>query len=351
MSVVGRTLIRRLSPFRTRATLDVMPSSTVPAAAHAPQSVHRWLATNFPGASPVQGELPLELSNVDPPRVTSAAILEGASLVARAVIGERVATFAAFLDGRQASDTTIYRLGGVPIVFGTVGAVVRERRDQRLFTWRHSVQRAFYASRRQLSSSDWLTLESSPWPVRDIDDPKSDMPAAEHPLALREAAVHRVQEDREDLEQQLARDWVAGQHRPLLIDGGISDDETVARSSFAIGVVKSHRTFYAKGDALTTVLGLRPGERSSVLRVSSARRTPVASWYLRLRDWAGHDPMWGLVRIEAALPRAEDDIIARADEVSRWILAEAHPVALPDSRWDKMVYGVRDCEEFLRAVM
>ena len=27
------------------------------------------------------------------------------------------------------------------------------------------------------------------------------------------------------------------------------------------------------------------------------------------------------------------------------------PVALPDNRWDKMVYGVRDCEEFLRAVM
>jgi hypothetical protein len=41
----------------------------------------------------------------------------------------------------------------------------------------------------------------------------------------------------------------------------------------------------------------------------------------------------------------------RADEVSRWILAEVAPVALPDGRWDKMVYGVRDCEEFLRAVM
>jgi hypothetical protein len=40
---------------------------------------------------------------------------------------------------------------------------------------------------------------------------------------------------------------------------------------------------------------------------------------------------------------------ARADEVSRWILAEAAPLALPDPRWDKMVYGVRDCEEYLRA--
>jgi hypothetical protein len=40
----------------------------------------------------------------------------------------------------------------------------------------------------------------------------------------------------------------------------------------------------------------------------------------------------------------------RADEVSRWIMAEASPLALPDARWDKMVYGIRDCEEYLRAV-
>ena len=63
--------------------------------------------------------------------------------------------------------------------------------------------------------------------------------------------------------------------------------------------------------------------------------------------------MWGLVRVEVAHPDRVDEhaIGARADEVSRWILAEATPVSLPDARWDKMVYGVRDCEEFLRAVL
>jgi hypothetical protein len=62
--------------------------------------------------------------------------------------------------------------------------------------------------------------------------------------------------------------------------------------------------------------------------------------------------MWGLVRVEVAYP--EPHGMARvgdlANEVSRWILAEASPLALPDARWDKMVYGVRDCEEFLRAI-
>jgi len=48
--------------------------------------------------------------------------------------------------------------------------------------------------------------------------------------------------------------------------------------------------------------------------------------------------------------RPDAALAVRADEVSRWVLAEASPLALPDSRWDKMVYGIRDCEEFLRAV-
>jgi hypothetical protein len=89
-----------------------------------------------------------------------------------------------------------------------------------------------------------------------------------------------------------------------------------------------------------------------VFRVTSPKRIPVASWYLRLRDSAGHDPMWGLVRVEIAHPARidEHDVGARADLVSRWILAEASPLAMPDARWDKMVYGIRDCEEFLRAV-
>ena len=86
--------------------------------------------------------------------------------------------------------------------------------------------------------------------------------------------------------------------------------------------------------------------------IASPKRLPVASWYLRLRDPAGHDPMWGLVRVETAdMPVASSaEITARADQLSRWILAEVAPLALPDGRWDKMVYGVRDCEEFLRAV-
>ena len=86
---------------------------------------------------------------------------------------------------------------------------------------------------------------------------------------------------------------------------------------------------------------------SSVFRVSPRLRNSVMSWYLRLHNHDGHDALWGLVRVEMS---ECNDPTERADEISRWILAETNPLALPDGRWDKMSYGIRDVEEFLRAI-
>jgi hypothetical protein len=86
-----------------------------------------------------------------------------------------------------------------------------------------------------------------------------------------------------------------------------------------------------------------------VFLIEPKRRTAVASWYLRLRDPSGREPTFGLVRIEIARD-PNQDVTARADEVSRWLLAEGAPLALPDSRWDRMAYGIRDSEEFLKAI-
>jgi hypothetical protein len=244
-------------------------------------------------------------------------------------------------------------LHGVPIVHGTAAAVIRERRNRRMHTWSPPlVDSSLYAPRSACSAKAWDALKAK-YQDRLVDTTEGEADTGSHPLALRDAAYHRVQARREALEQRLAERWCDTENDRLFIDGGISGSQSVALSSCTVGVVKSHRTLYAEGAALQTVLGLGHRERSSVLSIIfSSRRTRVASWYLRLRDPAGRDPMWGLVRVEIAHPDpSEQHVIGdRADEVSRWILAEASPLALPDARWDKMVYGIRDCEEFLRAV-
>jgi hypothetical protein len=319
------------------------------------RAIQRQLANLLPEARPaVLGEGTLEIAGQgnDAPRLISATVLEGGPLRAKRIVDPPAVGFRAFLDGTQRSELVSYLPGGVPVIVGRVAAVVRERRNRRLHTWHQPlVESRLYCARRLVSPAAWETLHAAYGELLvDITDDTSEL--ASHPFALRDAAVHRVQAHRESLEQRLAERWCNVEHDPLFIDGGISGSEKVAVSSCTVGVVKSHRTLYAEGDALAAVLALGPRERSSVFRITSPRRTTVASWYLRMRDPAGHDPMWGLVRAEIAHPQPQDvdRIGERANEVSRWILAEASPLALPDARWDKMVYGVRDCEEYLRAI-
>lgn len=316
-------------------------------------TLQRRLAVLLPDAHAVMAGSPLEIGSTsyDAPRLISATVLEGAALRAHAVLGTSDAGFQAFLDGTQRSQVATY-VGAAPVVQGTVAAVVRERRARRMHTWREPlVETRVYAPRAMMKADIWNTLELE-YGETLVDTTDVATEVGSHPFALRDAAVHRVQEHREQLEQRLAEEWCRTADGALFIDGGISGNDRVACSRQTVGVVKSHHTIYAEGESLATVLSLGARERSSVFRVASAKRTPVASWYLRLRDRAGFDPMWGLVRAEMAMPAGTDvDRIGdTADEISRRILAEVSPLALPDARWDKMVYGVRDCEEFLRAV-
>ncbi len=273
---------------------------------------------------------------------------EDATLRARAVPGAPVPAIRAFLDGTQRSEV-IGWIGAFPLVYGTSAAVVRCRTDRRLSTWdaplvQHRVYAplAYLPERHELELALGGTLEDTT-----RRSPDGSIPAP-HPTLLLERATLTVSRDRERLELALAERWCSQQNEPIMIDGGIGASEVVASSSCAIGVVKSHRTLYAEGDALAIVLALRKGERSSVIRVAPRGRSEVLSWYLRLRSAEGRDALWGLVRVEMSVTHLES-VTARADERSRWLLAESTPIAAPDPRWDRMAYGIRSAEEFLRA--
>ena len=318
------------------------------------RAAQRFLATNLPGGRPAAESAPTleqSASSAETPRmVTENKVIEGTILRAHRILDAPVAGFAAFLDGTQQSRVVRYLPGGLPLVHGTVAAVIRVRRNRRLVTWRTIVESRLYVPVADLDPAT-LSALASQFQVEDLAAPTgSGAPVSRHPLALLERAVHLVQKSREDAERRLAEQWCGLEKGNLFVDGGISASERVASSSCTVGIVKSHRTLYTDEASLSTLLDLPKGYRTSVFRITSPHRSTVASWYLRLRDFAGHDPMWGLVRVEAAeLPDATA-MRARADEISRWVLAEASPIALPDGRWDKMAYGIRDCEEFLRAI-
>lgn len=301
------------------------------------------------GAAMAANESALELrpATPEPPRLQHAEPSEGAEIGVRRVGDEPVVGFAAFLDGIQESRVLAHWTGGVPLVHGTVAAAIRRREGRTLTTWRDDalrVERALFVPRAAVGDAAWHALAAQ-YAVRDtLDDTTL---GAWHPHDLSARALSAVQRRREAVELACAELWCSHGDGTLFVDGGISGAGAAAFSPRAVGVVKSHRTLYVNGDALPIVLGLREGERTTAFTVSSPRRTAVSSWYLRLREASSRDPLWGLVRVEIAAEGASAD---RADLVSRWILAERAPVALPDPRWGAMAYGVRLTEEYLRAV-
>ena len=319
------------------------------------------------GLSPTAGGPPLEVASRgdEPPRLEAAEPIEAPRVEVRAVGRTREPGIVAFLDGVQRS-SVIAHAGAVPIVHGAVAAVVRIRRERRLHTWRQPrVDERLYAPLATLPEAIATMLRERGHAVDPFADDATPG-ALRHPQECTARALTAVQRARELAERTLLEAWIASGEGPVLVDGGISGCAAAARGEgqAAIGVVKSHRTLYVADDALPLLLGLREGERTTAFGISSPRRHPVASWYLRLRSSEGRSPLFGLVRVEVARRAApgaargdtpddvrSQELSARADLISRWILAERTPVALPDPRWDVMTYGVRDCEQYLGAIL
>jgi hypothetical protein len=255
--------------------------------------------------------------------------------------------FLAFLDGTQAIHVVDY-VKGIPIVWATVSAGIRSRVNRRLVSWRARppvVRSRFYLPFRYVERAEQFRADE-----RYVDTAASPDPGSipsRHPAALMEAAVRCVQHDRERCETELAGAWCDLESGFLYADGSITSSARAATSPNVVGVIKTHRRLYAEGDAFDVLATLGAGCRTPVFRVAPPARHPVASWYVRIRPPAGHDALFGLVRLEASLG---ERISERADEISRWVIAEGLPLSLPDARWDKMSYGIRDTEEFLRAI-
>jgi len=255
-------------------------------------------------------------------------------------------SFRYFLDGIEQTRVCGY-VGTVPLVHGYVAAVVRERRDRAFITW-DLIEREILAFPHQLV--DPTRFIDIGLPHDALIDSESQ-PADAHPIRLAESGRSAVKIQRAICERTLARRWAerdgAG-NGWMLVDGGLAIEPALLRSGRAVGLVKSHRTQFLSQDHMTATLAMEQGQRSCLFKPVRPEVGEVYSWYLRLRPYRGHDIYWALARIEG---RASEETVEAADEISRWLLAETAPVALPDTRWDVLLYPIRDCEQFLRARM
>ena len=241
----------------------------------------------------------------------------------------------AFLDGTQRYEVMAYA-GASPLILAEVAAAVMERRERRL----HVVEEA----RRQLIIARPEALDQLGELGEGYDAVALTDAAPMHPVHDVVLARQAVDAQRTRLEVQVGHTYRARSDAWLVVDGSLTSSPQWASDLRMLSVAKSHAILPFEGPDLEAYLRLPVGHRSPVFAPQS-RVAPVYSWALRLWPWEGRDLLHGLVRVEA--PRA-DLTIDLADEISRWLLAERAPVSTPDPRWDRLLYGIREVEVYLK---
>ena len=272
-------------------------------------------------------------------RLATSRLIEDPELRARPVGPPQVCPEAiAFLDGTQRYEVVSY-LGTTPVVAAVIAAAVRLRTAGRFSTVCRDERRLL------VGPAEVLAAYASAVPGFDLVETARD--GRIHPLKELELAHRAVDDSRRALELDVG-DQFRKRHPDtwLVIDGVLPDPDRWATDPRVIGISKSHATLPFSDEMLATYLTLPPGHRSSVFEPATGRPTRVRSWGLRLWPFHGKDLLHGLVRIEVATANAST---AEADRLSSWLIAERAPLARPDPRWDRLLYGVATVERHLRA--
>jgi hypothetical protein len=147
---------------------------------------------------------------------------------------------------------------------------------------------------------------------------------------------------RQSLEEGLMRDFLeSGPPGILTKDGSIPPS---IEEKGLLGIIKSHDTLYLQEHLprlQQMVWAMAEFYRSSSFLLKSDSGE-VMSFYLRIHPPAS--PETGLLRIEYTDPYLD------LDRVSKWLIAE-RSVRAYCSRWDRQIYPINICEEYLKAQM
>ncbi|MCH7493701.1 hypothetical protein IIA16_03190 [bacterium] len=129
----------------------------------------------------------------------------------------------------------------------------------------------------------------------------------------------------------------------ILVDGSLAHLPTsVAR---AVGVCKDNHPRFFESKVSRQVLGLGYGERSSLFTYRTPLDRTITSWFLRIRQPVGQAATFGLVRPELMTDGAVSP--EEVSAVSRAVFSLRNPVAYPAPKWERLIYPLRVCTEFL----
>lgn len=163
---------------------------------------------------------------------------------------------------------------------------------------------------------------------------------------LRHDAIATSRRLRHQLEREHLQKWHKSVAPPdrIALDGTLWHLGQWDFKTRTVGLSKSFHPHFFNAEIQQKALRIGEGQRSFAFAFESPLGGEFASWFLRLRNPSGKDPEYGLLRVETgdANPGA-----AAIDEVSSAVYHLRHPVAYPMPKWDRILYPIRLCSEYL----
>ena len=152
---------------------------------------------------------------------------------------------------------------------------------------------------------------------------------------------------RQEIEQEIMHRFIesrASGDAILIKDGNVFG---TMKSKRVVGLIKTHQTLYLQNsypDVQQSVWNMPMYHRSMMFSIqmlenASTLSHKVNSFYLRINEPAS--PEMGLLRVE------HNAGFENVDEFSSWLIAESRVRAQCD-RWDRQIYPIQVCENYLR---
>lgn len=271
--------------------------------------------------------------------------------------------FRFFEDGRQRTvqiGFIPYHSGNIevllPVHYFAVGAAILERTDRELGAWRlPSIREGIIVERSLVPNADLIRgFEDAGLTVVDAEAGSG----ADY-YHLRRRALEVAKNLRLAVENALITAWrtdAGGGGAFLVVDGTLMNFRNEDNVERCVGVSKSFSSRYFSSSDFNRVLQLpefhrswtfRFHEEEEDLRLGARERV---SWYLRLRERKNSDPEFGLIRVEISR-RHLDHAAPLASRFSKSLLSERFPTSYPQPRWDKLLYPIHACENYLSSLM
>ena len=161
----------------------------------------------------------------------------------------------------------------------------------------------------------------------------------------RKDAVMAVRRFRHLQESEHLLDWASetGGEESILVDGSLSHLPNGVMG--AVGLCKDNHPIFLPPEIQRRTHSLGYGERSALFTYKNPLGDEITSWFLRIRHPVGNSSSFGIVRPEVytGFPVPPKEV----DEVSRAVFHLRNPVAYPRPKWERLIYPIRVCTEFL----